>query len=204
MTDEMSAAELLAAYGVAVEEESGDEPRGVLVVLEGGPEGVNPLCWSALGAGRDVADAFGTRVEALILGAGEEVGYQAIWRGADAVVLPPAATSFDAQRWAEIVAQAAGERRPEAILMAGTDASREVAPRAAQRLDTGLVMGVQEVRPEPEERVVIGIVPMYGGGLLGEYGFPVRRPQFFCLAEKAGREPSEDGSREGETIWLNA
>jgi len=204
MTEDSTAQELMAAYGISLEEETAEEYRGLLVVAEGQQGQVSEASLAALGVGRDLADAFGARLEVLLLGAGEDQAPGLISRGADAVLLPQAPAAYQAQAWLAALVSAVQTRRPEVVLLAGTDITRDLAPRAAQCLDTGLIGGAQELRAEADERLVVGIVPLYGGRLLGEFACPVRRPQFIALAEKVGRVPSEDRWRTGEVVHLPA
>jgi len=89
-------------------------------------------------------------------------------------------------------------RKPEVVLFGGSDIARDLAPRVAQRLATGLIGGATQIRPEADERVVVGIVPLFEGRLLGEFACPEKRPQMIALAEGAGRIAAEDVSRQGQ------
>lgn len=201
MTDDYSAQDLLAAYGLSVDDQS-DEHRGVLVVVEAPAGEVSDASWRAVGAGRDIADVFGARLEALVLGDGSEAAAGAISRGADAALTCDSPATYALEGWAAPLLSAVEGRRPEVVVLGGTDAARELAPWVAERLDTGLIAGAVSLRPEADERLVVGIVPMYEGRLLGEYACPERRPQMICLAADGGRLPAEERGREGEIIAL--
>ena len=195
---DLTAADLMAAYGISMEEEPGADYRGVMVVAEASPDGVAPAALAALGVGREMADALGARLEALLVGAGEAQAQELVARGADVVLLAGEESAYQLAPWAEAVAAAIQARKPEVVLWGGSDLAYDLAPRVAQRLETGLICNVAQVRTEAEDRLAVGIVPMYGGKLVGEYYCPQRRPQMLCLGAGVGRAPSADRSRQGE------
>lgn len=204
MSEDISAQDLMAAFGITLEEEAADEYCGVMVLAEPADGGVSDSSLGALGLGREIADAFGARLEAVLPGGGEDAARALIRRGADVVLVADATTAYEPRAWAEAVAAAVQARKPEALLFGGSDIARDLAPRVAQRLVTGLIAGARQVRPEADERLVIGLVPLFGGGLVGEFACPDKRPQLISLAEGAGRIPTEDPSRRGEIETLGA
>ena len=203
MSDDLRAEDVLAAYGISVEEEAGDEYRGVVVLAECAAGAVSEAAVGALGIGREIADTFGARLEALILGGGEQEAAAAIRLGADAAVIADVPPKYEQASWATAMASAVEQRKAEVVVLGGSDIACDIGPRVAQRLDTGLIAGVRQARAEADERLVVAIVPLYGGRLLGEFAIPAKRPQMICLAEGAGRMPTEDGSREGEIERLS-
>lgn len=200
MSDQLSAEDFMAAFGISLEGEATGEARGVMVVIEAADE----ASLGALGFAREIADTFGARLEALLFGGSEESAQSLIRRGADAVLLAGAPEGSDAAALSAMVASVVQSRSPEVLLFGGSDTGRDVAPRVAQRLGTGLIGGARQVRAEADERLVVGIVPLFGGRLLGEFACPEKRPQMILLADGAGRIPSEDASRQGEIERLAA
>jgi len=198
MGEDLSAQDLLAAYGIEPEEETADEYRGVMVLAEGAGGAISEPSLGALGAAREVADALGARLEALLPGGGDDEAAALIRHGADVVLLSDAQSEYDPDQWSGALTAVIQSRKPEVVILAASDVARDIGPRVAQRLHTGLIAGAQEVRPEADERLLVGIVPLYGGRLLGEFACPDKRPQMICLAEGAGRIPSADASRQGE------
>jgi electron transfer flavoprotein alpha subunit len=195
---DVSAQDLMAAFGISLEEEAGDEYRGVMVAAEPGVSGVSAASLGALGFAREIADAFGARLEALLPGGDEALGGALIRRGADVALLADAPAQYEPTAWAEALTAAIQSRKPEVVLFGGSDIARDLAPRVAQRLATGLIGGATQIRPEADERVVVGIVPLFEGRLLGEFACPEKRPQMIALAEGAGRIAAEDVSRQGQ------
>ncbi len=204
MTDQpLTAQDLLAAYGISVEE-GADEWRGVLVIAECGSGGASDASLRALGVGREVADAFGARLEALVLGAGEQAAQSLIRCGADRVLLAAAPAAYDQEIWTAALAGVIQQRRPEVVIFGGSEIARDIAARAAQRGEAGLILAVRQVRAEADERVVVGVVPLFGGRLVGEFACAQRRPQMIGLAEGVGPIPTADPAREGEVERVSA
>jgi electron transfer flavoprotein alpha subunit len=202
MSDELSAQDFMAAFGISLEEEAAGEYRGVMTVAEAADGVVAESSLGALGLAREIADAFGARLEVLLLGGTEESAQALIRRGADVVLLADTPSAYEAATWSAAIASAVEARKPEVALFGGSDVARDVAPRVAQQLATGLIAGAGQVRAEADERVVVGTVALFGGRLLGEFACPDKRPQMILLADGAGRIPSEDASRQGEVERL--
>jgi electron transfer flavoprotein alpha subunit len=199
---DMSAQDVMAAFGISLEEEPAEEYRGVMVFAEAMGGEISASSLGALGFGREIADAFGARLEVPLLGGDEAAAQALIRRGADTVIVTDAPAAYEPGAWAGAMTSAIQSRKPEVVLFGGSDIARELAPRIAQRLSTGLIAGAQRIRAEADERLVVGIVALFGGRLLGEFACPEKRPQIISFAEGVGRIPSEDASRQGEIETL--
>jgi electron transfer flavoprotein alpha subunit len=85
---------------------------------------------------------------------------------------------------ARIVAQLAASRRPSALLLGATTTGRDLAPRVAAMLDTGLAADCTDLRVGPWERrgahfdaLLHQIRPAMAGGVLATCVCPEARPQ---------------------------
>ena len=199
---DISAQDLMAAFGISLEEETAEEYRGVMVFAEATGGDISASSLGALGFGREIADAFGARLEVLLLGGDQAAAQALIRRGADTVLLAEAPAAYEPDAWATATASAIQSHKPEVVLFGGSDITREMAPWIAQRLSTGLIAGAQRIRAEADERLVVGTVALFGGRLFGEFACPEKRPQIISFAEGAGHIPSEDTSRQGEIETL--
>lgn len=176
--------------------------RGVLVVAERAGGSIARSSFEVLGRARELADGLGSRVTAVILGpAPEGSSTDLIARGADAVVLCPADSLavYRTATYARALCQVIEAKRPEIVLLAATCQGRDLAPRVAARLKTGLVAGALSLEIDDAERLLLATTADYGGALLVTRACPSAKPQIATVRPGALRVPSADKYREGET-----
>jgi electron transfer flavoprotein alpha subunit len=135
----------------------------------------------------ELAPALGGGVGALVLtgGAGHAVD-DAGRHGADVVYLAedPALADYLAEPYARVVVDAVRAHRPQALLLAATTAGRDLAPRVASMLDTGLAADCTDLyvdswtrRGTTFESLVHMVRPAMAGGVLATCLCPEARPQ---------------------------
>ena len=115
--------------------------RGILTWIEmHGPTPARPSI-EILAPARRLAEQLGTRVMAVMIGQGvRAAAAEIIARGADEVILVEDARlpEFRILPFARVIAQVIEQRRPEIALFAATTSGRELAPRIATRVHTGV------------------------------------------------------------------
>jgi electron transfer flavoprotein alpha subunit len=181
--------------------DAGGDYRNIWVVAERQGDGVSRVTRQVLGKARELADRLGARVEAVLLAhEGDMVARQLIQLGADKVYL--ADNSLFAEPtgdlWVKALDQLVKSRRPEILLFGFTTLGKEVAPRLAQRLGTGLVADAHELDLDENERLLIATRGSFGGRALASVTCPKARPQMATVHPNAFREAEPDRSREGD------
>src|SRR3712207_5233029 len=121
---------------------------GVLVVGEAGNDVLRPVSFGGLGEGRQ--DAAGVDRAVVALMKGESVGDAARQLGADGgdrvlVADDDRLKELTTEAATAVVAQVVRDLEPEVVLMPGTTAGRDYAPRLAARLGTGLAADCVEL-----------------------------------------------------------
>ncbi len=104
----------------------------------------------ALTFGRVLAEALGADMEALLIGSDSaDLAAEAGAYGASAVhtVMNPVLSDFGPEAWGEVIARAAGELAPAAVLAGGSERSNEVMAQAAARLDAPFVSNCTAIDP---------------------------------------------------------
>lgn len=138
----------------------------------------------------ELAPALGGGVGAVVL-AGDETtlqvaGAAAAAHGADVVytALDPALTDYRAEPWARVITEAVGTHHPEAVLFAATTSGRDLAPRVASALSTGLAADCTDLYVDSWSRqgttyegLVHMVRPAMAGGVLATCLCPEARPQ---------------------------
>jgi electron transfer flavoprotein alpha subunit len=137
----------------------------ILVVTEQRDAALRKSSLETVAAARQLADALGATVDALVIGAGPVSGTEALARaGADQILTAthPSFALYQPDGHAATVA--ATGKGHAAILFAATATGRDLAPRVAARLGVGLATDVTAVEAEGGKIVVTR--PVYGGKAL--------------------------------------
>jgi electron transfer flavoprotein alpha subunit len=192
--------DLAFLMGGDMPDEGAADWRGIWVVAEAGPQGVSRLTRQALGRARELGDRLGTRVEAVLLG-GREADAEALGRlGADVVHWADDAGFAEpaGDAWVEALAGLVAEKRPEILILPFSVLGREVAPRLAERLQTGLVADAVALDIDETERLLVATRQSFGGRALADVTIPQARPQMVTLHPNACREAEPDAGRSFE------
>lgn len=141
--------------------------RGVWVVAEIQAGRVLPVSLEILGAGRGLADGLGTPLTALLLGAElEEAAQEAIWHGADTVLVAehPRLASYRTAPHTAAAARLLLRERPAVVLLGATPNGRDLAGRLAVRVRAGLT--ADAVRLSLSQGRLAAYKSGFGGGIL--------------------------------------
>ncbi len=84
------------------------------------------------------------------------------------------------------------EECPEILLFLSNDCGRELAPRLAARLDTGLCADCTRLGIDPETGLLIQTVPAFGDQIYGKILTPEKRPQMATVRPDATLDGAED------------
>ncbi len=167
-----------------------------------------------LGHARELAARLGTRTGAVCAG-GESARALApalVAAGADTVYLAvhDSLTEYLAQPYARIVTEAVRHFQPQIVLYGATTTGRDLAPRVASALRTGLTadctdlrIGDHEVKGVEYRDLLYQIRPAFGGNIIATIVSPEHRPQMATVREGVFRLPEPDGGRTGDLVELN-
>jgi len=164
-----------------------------------------------LGVARTLADSSGASVTALLLGADAPAESDAwsglpnaaIAQGADTALLlrDTHLAAPDGAIWAAALAAVAQARRPAVILLADSPLARDLAPRLARRLGSGLVSAVEPAGLDLDagSGTLQAARREWSGRLLTTYAQPDARPQIATVRLAAAASPYADDWRYGST-----
>jgi electron transfer flavoprotein alpha subunit len=186
--------------GEAVEE-AGEGYRNIWVVAEAADGAFLPATLETMGQARDLADQIGVYVYGVLLGSEvESLGEKLFSFGADKVLVAddPALSEYLPGLYAQILTNLVEQYRPEILLMPATSLGNDLAPRLAQRLDTGLISHCVKVEIDMSERLLLGTFAVLGGEMYHTMACPEARPQMATLQPDYFRVPYEDTYRSGE------
>jgi len=161
-----------------------------------------------LGKGRELADKLGVRLGAVLLGSGvRPLADELFACGSDVVYIADheALSPYRTLPYARIVGALASERRPEVVLYGATPVGRDLAPRIASALRTGLTadctdlqIGDYDTGGATYREKLLQIRPAFGGNILATIVTPHRTPQMATVREGVMRAPERRAGRCGE------
>ncbi|MGC8874143.1 MAG: electron transfer flavoprotein subunit alpha/FixB family protein [Chloroflexia bacterium] len=132
-----------------------------------------------LGRARELADQRGRSLEVLLFGEGvESLSEELIRYGADTVYLAdhPLLARYTGDAYTAVLVALAREHRPDVLLLGHTAMGRDLAPRVAAELGTGLSAHVTGLELG-EDGLLRQIVPAFGGRGMCAILCPRHRPQ---------------------------
>ena len=167
-----------------------------------------------LGQARVLADRLGARTGAVCAG-GEPARALAptlVAAGADTAYLAvdDSLVEYLAQPYARVVTEAVRHFQPQVVLYGATTTGRDLAPRVASALRTGLTadctdlaIGDHEIKGVAYTDLLYQIRPAFGGNIIATIVSPEHRPQMATVREGVFRLPKPDASRHGDVVELN-
>jgi electron transfer flavoprotein alpha subunit len=165
-----------------------------------------------LGRARELADTLGVAVGAVVAGAGEAVKALApvlIALGADTVYLADHGGLADylALPYTRLVAGLVRTHQPQIVLYGATTTGRDLAPRVASTLRTGLTADCTDLRigdfaakGETFADLLYQIRPAFGGNIIATIVSPEHRPQMATVREGVMVMPEADERRTGAVV----
>ncbi len=179
------------------------EPKGVLVVAETVNGALAPISAELLGCGRKLADKLGEPLSAAVLGAGIAApARDAVALGADTVyaVDDAALANYQTESFLEVLDLLAKETSPRVLLLGHTPIGRDLAPRLAFRLGTGLATDCIDLQIDPANKSLLQTRPVYGGNALATFVIDKTFPQMSTIRSKAFSPAQPNPSRPGNVV----
>lgn len=156
-----------------------------------------------LGKARELAEASGGAVAALLVGAQvAPLVDPVIAHGADLVLMAEHSTlePYRLLPYTALLAQTCRERRPAILLFGATAMGMELAPRLAARLETGLSAHCIDLQLDGDGHL-LALVPGWGGGVVATIKCPVHLPQMATVMPGVMKK-SKPAQRAGRVINL--
>ena len=176
----------------------------VLVVGEVDGGQLVPITGEMLGAARRLAGASGLSVACALIGAGVEAQAQGtIALGADqALVVDDAALAeYNTDTYLQAMLKIVEAASPSVVLFGQTNIGRDLAPRLAFRLNTGVIMDTVELAIEGDR--LHGTRSAYGGNARA-VNVVKTDPQIATVRAKSQDAAQPDSSRQGQVTKIDA
>lgn len=167
--------------------------KEVWVFIEQQHQQIHDVSLELLGKARELATALDGQTAALLVGAGIN-GLTETLRihGADLiyVVDHPQLAQYTALTYARAAGTVVQKYQPEILLFGATYLGRDLAPRIASALKTGLTadctdlqIGDYQYRDQVYEKILYQIRPAFGGNIIATIVNPEHRPQMATVRE---------------------
>ncbi len=183
------------------------EYKGVLICGEVTEGRLESFSLELLGIGRKLADDLGQELGAVLLGSGiGDAAKEAILFGADKVYVvdDPLLKDYQTDSYTAVMEKVCKQLLPDILLLGQGAIGRDLAPRLAFRLGTGVTMDCIELAIDPETKLMVQTKPVYGGNALAVLVCEQTKPQIATIRVKAMAPLERDDSRTGEIISIPA
>lgn len=178
---------------------------GVLVFAEVADGALSSTAKEMLGVGQQLAQALGEPLMAAVLGSGvQSVAQEAIAHGAAKVYVAEAGAlaQYQTLSYTAAMAEVARQAEPNILLVGMSDTGRDLGPRLAFRLRTGLASDCVELKINPDTRLMEATRPVSGGNAMATVVIANARPQMATVRAKTMEPATADASRQGEVITV--
>jgi electron transfer flavoprotein alpha subunit len=184
----------------------------VWVFLEVQDGTLAPVSRELLGRARELAEGLDGSVAGVLLGSGvAELAAEAIAAGADRVYLAedPRLAEYATLPYARVIGDLVQAAGPEVVLFGATPVGRDLAPRLASLLETGLTADCTDLRVVPASRqkpdepagpLLHQIRPAFGGNIVATIVTPRHRPQMATVRPGVFSQPAADPGRPGRVF----
>ena len=137
----------------------------------------------------------------LVTAAAGELPQQLIAAGADVVYVVEDAkyADYDTELYTDAICQLSKKYNPASIMFGATDDGRDLAPRVAARLHTGLCADCTAL-DVTDDKLVAWTRPALGGNICATIICDVNRPQMGTVRPKVFKPAELDNTRTGEVI----
>ena len=175
--------------------------KDVFVFIEQRDGKLQRVGYELLGQAASLAFDLKQKVVAVLLG-DKITGYgeELIHYGADKVVIvdDPILSEYMTEPYTKGLTAVIKELEPEIVLFGATSIGRDLAPRVAARIRTGLTADCTELSINPDSKLLMMTRPAFGGNLMAVILCKTHRPQMATVRPGVMQAMEKDSSRIGE------
>ncbi len=155
--------------------------KGVWVFAEQRDGELQKVALELLGKGREIADKLGVELTALLLGHKniEEMTKELGAFGADKVLVcdNELLTHYSTDGYTKVINEVVNAKKPEILFIGASFIGRDLGPRVAGRLSTGLTADCTSLDVDAENNNLLMTRPAFGGNLMATIVCGDHRPQ---------------------------
>lgn len=154
--------------------------QDVWVIAEQNEGKIHPVTIELVGEGRKLADALGKKLAVVVPGAdAEDEAQKLLHYNVDKVyyIKHPLLKDFSTEGYALSISELILKKKPEVVLLGATSIGRDIAPRIAGKVGTGLTADCTRLEVDQEDHKLLQTRPAFGGNLMATIVCPKNRPQ---------------------------
>lgn len=179
-----------------------EEWKGIAVYVDHVDGKIHPVTFELLGKAKELAAITGHPVYALFMGNHiTEQSRELLHYGADKVFVyeEEELARFKTEPYTAVFEDFIGKIKPSSILVGATTVGRQLAPRVAARMKTGLTADCTILEMN-EDTDLSQIRPAFGGNIMAHIKTPNHRPQMATVRYKIMNAPKRQEEAEGEIV----
>jgi electron transfer flavoprotein alpha subunit len=183
------------------------EYKNVWVYIEIADGKPRSISLELLGQGRKLADTMGQKLAAVLIGDKVEAVSQELFaNGADQVYLieAPELAHYSTDGYTAVITGLINDYKPSVILLGATNDGRDLGPRVACRVGTGLTADCTDLGIDQETGLVAWTRPAFGGNIMATILCPDHRPQMGTVRPSVFKKPVPDTNKTGEIIRVQS
>lgn len=184
-----------------------NEYKDVWVFIEQVDGEAKSVAHELLGEGRKLADAKGEKLAGVIIGDNvEHLAKDAFASGADVVYLiqGPEFKYYTTDGFTKVFSSLITTYKPDVVLIGATNDGRDLGPRVACRVGTGLTADCTNLGIDEQTGLVAWTRPAFGGNIMATILCPDHRPQMGTVRPKVFKRPKQNLSHTGELIKVKS
>ena len=176
--------------------------KGIAVYVDHVDGKVHPVTLELLGKARELSKVTGHPVYALFMGNGiEAAAHELLHYNVDKVFVydVPELARFQIEPYTAVFENFIQTVKPSSILVGATTVGRQLAPRVAARMKTGLTADCTILEMD-ENTDLSQIRPAFGGNIMAHIKTPNHRPQMATVRYKIMNAPERAEKESGEIV----
>lgn len=180
--------------------------KGLWVFAEQREGVLQKVSLELLGKGRQLADKLGVELTAVLLGSNiDKLAKELVAFGADKVLYANhhLLKNYTTDGYTKVICDLVNENKPEILLVGASFIGRDLGPRIAARLDTGLTADCTALDTDDTTRNLMMTRPAFGGNLMATIECADHRPQMSTVRPGVFEKLKKDENRQGEIITVD-
>ena len=182
------------------------EYKGVYVIAEEFEGKLRNVTLELLGQGKQLAEGIGDEVGAVLIGHNvKPLAQELIAHGAHKVYVydDPKFEHYNTTAFTRALVHFFNEVKPNVYLVGATNIGRDLGPRVANALQTGLTADCTNLFVDDDGKTIVWTRPALGGNIMAEIVCRNDRPQMGTVRPNVFKKPEADPNSTGEVIDMH-
>lgn len=175
--------------------------KDIYVIAEQIDGNIQKVGFELIGEARRLSSKLNGNVVAILIGSDvKDKAKELIQYGADEVLIieDTMLEQYMTKPYAKAVTSVIRARKPEIVLFAATSIGRDLAPRVAARLKTGLTADCTELGIDEDNKTLLMTMPAFGGDVMATVVCRDKRPQMATVRPGVMVPLKKDADRKGK------